>query len=46
MVAFVIASLGPTDEPNVKHVVELAGTSVFAGLFLASAALFRKAARQ
>lgn len=46
MIAFVIASLGPTDEPNVKHAVDFAGTSVFAALFLASAALFRKAARQ
>jgi len=46
IIAFVIASLGPTDEPNVSHWTELAGTSVFAGLFIAAAALFRKAARQ
>lgn len=39
-----IASIGPTDEPFVSHGVELAGTSVFALLFLGSAALFRKAA--
>jgi hypothetical protein len=44
-VAFAIAVMGPTDEPNVSHWLELAGTSVFAALFLGSAALFRKAAR-
>ncbi|HEX6741084.1 MAG TPA: hypothetical protein VF079_04735 [Sphingomicrobium sp.] len=44
-VAFVIAVSGPTDEPWVPHMRELIGTSVFAALFLASAALFRKAAR-
>jgi len=44
-VAFAIAVSGPTDEPWVPHVRELIGTSVFAALFLASAALFRRAAR-
>ena len=44
LVAFAIASLGPTDEPLVKHGVELAGTSIFAALLLGSAWLFRKAA--
>lgn len=43
-VAFAIAVMGPTDEPNVSHWIELAGTSVFAALFLGSAGLFRKAA--
>jgi len=43
-VAFVVATLGRTDEPNVSHWTELAGTSVFVMLFLASAALFRRAA--
>ena len=43
--AFVIASSGATDEPMVKHSVEAIGTSIFAALFLASAALFRKASR-
>ena len=41
--AFAIALTQPTDEPFVSHWVELAGTTIFAGLFLASAALFRKA---
>ena len=45
-VAFAIAAMGPTDEPFVSHWVELAGTSIFAALFLASAALFRKAGRE
>ena len=44
-VAFVVASAGPTDEPMVKHSTETLGTAIFAGLFLGSAALFRKAAR-
>ena len=43
--AFAIASLSPTDEPFVSHGVEFAGTSLFVLLFLASAALFRRAAR-
>ena len=43
--AFAVAVMGPTDEPNVSHWLELAGTSVFAALFLGSAALFRRAAR-
>ena len=45
-VAFVIASAGATDEPMVKHGIEAIGTGVFAALFLGSAALFQKAARQ
>ena len=44
-IAFAIAVIGPTDEPNVSHWRELAGTTVFAGLFLGSAGLFRKASR-
>jgi hypothetical protein len=43
--ALAVASTGPTDEPWVNHGVELAGTAIFALLFLASAALFRKAAK-
>jgi peptidoglycan/LPS O-acetylase OafA/YrhL len=45
-VAFVIAVLQPTDEPFVPHIREALGTGVFAALFLASSALFRKAARE
>jgi hypothetical protein len=41
--AFGIAWMSPTDEPFVSHGVELAGTSLFALLFLGSAALFRSA---
>ena len=44
--AFVIAVSGPTDEPFVPHWRELLGTAIFASLFLGSAALFRKAARE
>ena len=44
-VAFAIAASGPTDEPFVPHVREFFGTSVFAALFLASAALVRRASR-
>jgi hypothetical protein len=44
-VALAIAVMGSTDEPNVSHWLELAGTSVFAALFLGSAGLFRKAGR-
>lgn len=44
-VAFVIAVTGPTDEPFVPHVREGIGTAVFAGLFLGSSALFRRASR-
>jgi hypothetical protein len=44
-IAFAIASLGPTDEPFVSHLVEFAGVSIFALLFIASAALFHKAAQ-
>jgi len=43
--AFSIASMSQTDEPFVSHGIELAGTSVFALMFLGSAALFRRAAR-
>ena len=43
-IAFAIASMGPTDEPWVKHSVEFIGTSIFALLFIGSAALFRRAA--
>ena len=43
-VAFVIAVSAPTDEPAVPHMREFLGTSLLAGLFLASAALFRRAA--
>lgn len=45
-IAFVIAVAGPTDEPFVPHWRELLGTSVFAAMFLGSAALFRSAARE
>jgi hypothetical protein len=45
MIAFGIASLGGTDEPTVKHGVELVGTSFFAALYVGSAWLFRRAAR-
>jgi len=45
-IAFAIAAMGPTDEPFVSHWLELAGTSVIAVSFLASAALFRRAARE
>lgn len=44
-IAFAIAVTRGTDEPFVSHGVELSGTSVFALLFLGSAALFRKAAQ-
>lgn len=43
--AFAGASMGPTDEPLVSHGLEFAGISLFALLFLGSAALFRKASR-
>ena len=42
--AFAIAWTSPTDEPFVSHGVEFAGTSVFALMFLGSAALFRRSA--
>ena len=45
-IAFVIAVMQPTDEPFVPHIREAFGTGVFAVLFLASSALFRKAARE
>jgi len=44
-IAFAIASFGPTDEPLVSHTVEFAGISIFALLFITSAALFHKAAQ-
>ena len=44
-IAFAVAVMGPTDEPYVSHWLEFAGTSVFAALFLGSAALFRRASR-
>ena len=44
-VAFGLAVARPTDEPQVSHLTELAGTSIFAGLFLLSAWFFRRAAR-
>ncbi|HEX5237219.1 MAG TPA: hypothetical protein VFW39_01985 [Sphingomicrobium sp.] len=43
LIAYAIASMGGTDEPYVKHGVELAGTSFFAALFFVSAWLFRHA---
>jgi hypothetical protein len=45
-IAFAIAVAGPTDEPHVPHLRELAGTGVLAALFLGSALLFRRAARR
>jgi len=45
-VAFVIAVMQPTDEPFVPHFREAFGTGIFAALFLASSALFRKAANE
>ena len=44
-VAFLLAVTHPTDEPQVSHLTEFAGTSLFAALFLLSAWLFRRAAR-
>ena len=44
--AFAIAQSGIRDEPMVKPFVEGIGTSIFVLLFLGSAALFRRAARQ
>ena len=43
--AFGIAVSLPTDEPQVSHLREFAGTSVFAALFLLAAWFFRRAAR-
>ena len=45
-IAFAVAVMRPTDEPFVPHIREALGTGVFAALFLASSALFRKAARE
>lgn len=45
-IAFAFAMTQPTDEPFVSHIREALGTGVFAALFLASSALFRKAARE
>jgi hypothetical protein len=44
-VAFLIAITQASDVPFVPHIREAIGTGLFAALFLASAALFRKAAR-
>jgi uncharacterized membrane protein YeaQ/YmgE (transglycosylase-associated protein family) len=44
LIAFAMASVGPTDEPLVKHGVEFAGTSILAALLVGSAWLFRRAA--
>jgi hypothetical protein len=44
-IVFAIASSAPTDEPWITHSAEAVGTSVFAGMFLASAGLFWRAAR-
>ena len=43
-IAFAVAAAGPTDEPWGPHSRELIGTMVFAGLFLGSAWLCRRAA--
>lgn len=45
-IAFVIAIMQPTDEPLVPQSREALGTGVFAAMFLASSALFRKAAQE
>jgi hypothetical protein len=44
LIAFAIASMSRADESHVHHGIELAGTSIFAALFFASAWLFRRAA--
>lgn len=44
-IAFAIAILQPTDEPFVSHGLELAGTSLFAIIFLGSAGLLLRASR-
>ena len=44
-IAFVIATAFGTDEANVSHRVELFGVCIFELLFVASAYLFRRAAR-
>jgi hypothetical protein len=45
VVAFIVAELGPRDEPTVRPIVEAVGTSVFVMFLVASGLLFRKAAR-
>ena len=45
-VALAIAQGGPTDEPWVPALREVAGTSLFAMMFVASAALFQRSARR
>lgn len=45
VLAFFMAQAGARDEPMVRPLVEGVGTSVFVMLFIASAWLFRKAAR-
>jgi hypothetical protein len=44
-IAFAVALGASADETVVPHLRELLGTGVFAAMFLASAALFRKAAK-
>ena len=46
IIAFVLAELGPRDEPVVRPIVEAVGTSLFVMIFLGSAWLFRRAAAQ
>lgn len=43
VVAFVVAELGVRDEPIVRALVEIVGTSVFVALFLGSVWMFRRA---
>lgn len=45
-VALAVAQGGPTDEPGVPALREVAGTSLFALMFVASAALFQRSARR
>jgi hypothetical protein len=45
VIAFAIAESGRPDEPMVHPLVEGIGTSIFVLLFLGSAWLFRRAAR-
>jgi hypothetical protein len=45
-IAFAFAVTQPTDEPFVPHIREALGTGVFAALFVASSALFRRAVRE
>src|SRR5690348_6595151 len=43
VVALVVAELGARDEPIVRPLVEIVGTSVFVALFVGSAWMFRRA---